>query len=395
MGARFVLSEVNLISVLQKHEVDVSNVFERVEDAIASLTDASPWRLHERLVEYGVDPVMRRAWDRRNAKRRVLRKHAKKTNQLPIDAWQQVINQAPPMQVLMLSMTCKAMHAVIRDDHQLWRKFLSRWERARMNRLFPNFIASHVKPPGFPLAGWEWGEIADKSQFNSIARKVIALQHMPCCGMCGQTRRKTDPVWALGMRVCSNCWRGNLISNLVLLGKYGIKLTEPLKKGSAPHFISQCMGKVLFFFHRGTDSSRKRFTYNAMDFETMPATEAAIVFFWEPHIRQIIDLDATYRQKKNREAAATILHALIRRNGVMQTIQKTFNRGLSNGFTQMTSGAKTAVLYNAQNLFLIQTRKQTICRRQVVFLEPLFFDYRPEIVALKHAAERACGRLDV
>ena len=47
MGARFVVSEVNLISVLQKHEVDVSLVFDRVEDAIASLTDASPWRMHK------------------------------------------------------------------------------------------------------------------------------------------------------------------------------------------------------------------------------------------------------------------------------------------------------------------------------------------------------------
>ena len=31
-------------------------------------------------------------------------------------------------------------------------------------------------------------DIADKGAFNAIARKLTVMRHVPCCGMCGQTR---------------------------------------------------------------------------------------------------------------------------------------------------------------------------------------------------------------
>ena len=76
------------------------------------------------------------------------------------------------------------------------------------------------------------------------------MEYTPCCGVCGQKRRKTDAVWVLGVRVCTNCWHGNLVSSNVLYHRYGIRLTEPLSQGGATSFIERCFDGVFFFIHK-------------------------------------------------------------------------------------------------------------------------------------------------
>ena len=49
------------------------------------------------------------------------------------------------------------------------------------------------------------------------------------------------------MRICGNCWRGNLASNRVLYTKYGITMAEPTV--DAETFIERCFGTVFFFVH--------------------------------------------------------------------------------------------------------------------------------------------------
>jgi hypothetical protein len=68
------------------------------------------------------------------------------------------------------------------------------------------------------------------------------------------------------MRVCSNCWRGNLISNYALRERYGIHLVEPLGDGDPTRFIERCFGKVFFFIQVPPAPDRKRFTYAPCDF---------------------------------------------------------------------------------------------------------------------------------
>ena len=136
-------------------------------------------------------------------------------------------------------MTCRSLRDHIKQDHGLWRRLYLQWEKsARKNYggllSIPNFTYScTTRQPrviaGQPARMWELTEVQDKPLFNAFARKAIALSHAKCCGLCGQRRRKLQPMWALNARVCSNCLRGNLISNFALHHKYGLEMCAPVQ----------------------------------------------------------------------------------------------------------------------------------------------------------------------
>ena len=248
----YVLSERNLVEVLRQHEAGAAQTFGRIEDGIASLAAGTEWRLCARLETYGIDKTMRHAWDRRNAKRRCRRGRLGEGRGLPWDAWVHVIASSSPERVLMLGMTCKALRDAIRGDHGLWCRLFVRWEYKTGGRRvisFPDFVNPMRRPQGVPREGWQSADVVDRGAFNAVARKIVALQYAPCCGLCGQTRRKTDPVWALGVRVCSNCWRGNLVSNHVLYHRYGLELVKPVDRGGDPRpFVERCLAEGVFGF---------------------------------------------------------------------------------------------------------------------------------------------------
>ena len=249
-----VLTESNIITQLTAHEAHLSPTvpcFGSMDDALASLVANTVWRLHPRLETYGIDRTLRHAWTRRHATRRSWRGRADVGKKVSWDAWQLILSQARPQCVLMLSMTCRGLRDQIRADHTLWCRLFVRWEyRAQARRTFPNFIAPHTPPPGIPRGGWTPSDVRDKGQFNASIHKLVAMEYTPCCGVCGQKRRKTDAVWVLGVRVCTNCWHGNLVSSNVLYHRYGIRLTEPLPQGGATSFIERCFDGVFFFIHK-------------------------------------------------------------------------------------------------------------------------------------------------
>ena len=116
------------------------------------------------------------------------------------------------------------------------------WTKKVGHVKIPDFRFTHDRHPHLPTAGWELREVENKPRFNAFTRKLIALTYVKRCGLCGQTRRGTDPVWALNARVCSNCWRGNLISNQTLYHRYGVRLVQPLTRGGET-FIETCFHK--------------------------------------------------------------------------------------------------------------------------------------------------------
>ena len=196
----YVISEKNLVAILRQHELDSNSQFTTVEDALASVVGSTHWKLHTRLEQYGIDSTMRRAWVRRNAKQRCRRGRIGESRNLSWDAWQLVVRQAAPLRVLMLSMTCKTLRDQIWGDHMLWRRLFIQWEM-RSTVSFDLHYGIY-RPPDVPVRGWQLLEIPDKAQFNAMARKTIALRHTPCCGMCGQVRRKTDQVFFSSICSC-------------------------------------------------------------------------------------------------------------------------------------------------------------------------------------------------
>ena len=275
---------------------------------------------------------------------------------LPWDAWLQVVIQTDGLRIILLSMTCKGLRTHIANDHMLWRRLYIAWEwQNRLSFRFAPFMCRGVRPPEAPRRGWQLGEVPDKAQFNAVARKAVTLSVVRCCGLCGQTRRKTLAVWALGKRVCVNCMRGNLVSNEALRAKYGISLTEPLVKGGAVPFMEACFGKVLFFERDAMGDPRKMCTYDPGDYDKK---HYSLMFFWAPHLRQLVDLDERYRRKKAHEAAGVLLHALILRRGVLRAMSATHTGGVRqgpsttivlDGFTRMSRGTQAAVLLNLQD----------------------------------------------
>ena len=318
-----------------------------------------------------------------------MRRGKVRTLTLSLDAWQLIARHSPPLHILLLSMTCKDLKNSIRNDHVLWKHLFTMWELRTGGIWFPDFFARKTRPTGVPPSGWQQNEITDKALFNAAVRKVITLHYSKCCGLCGQVRRHTDPVWALNMRVCENCWRGNLISNSTLHYRYGVALMAPVAKDEPIPFIQKCFGKVLFFTHDGSDTQRKHFTCQPQDFDRTYRDK--IMFFWEPHLRQIVDLDKLYHTKRQRQDAGVLLHALIRRMRVLRTIENTFKNGVTDGFANMNHSAKIAVLNNLQTKNLISTRRAYYHNRPLHF-ERLFYDNSGLLAAAKtHMGTLASG----
>lgn len=64
----------------------------------------------------------------------------------------------------------------------------------------------------------------DQLPFNKFVKKLLVMEHVPCCSQCGTQRLKTHPLWMVNKKLCMYCLSDNLISDQVLARKYGIKL---------------------------------------------------------------------------------------------------------------------------------------------------------------------------
>ena len=77
--------------------------------------------------------------------------------------------------------------------------------------------AGPANPP--PGSDWRESEVLPhkEEEFGCYVRKIMALQHIGVCGVCGTRRGHQRAVWSLGIRVCRPCWIDNVISHRTLL----------------------------------------------------------------------------------------------------------------------------------------------------------------------------------
>lgn len=141
------------------------------------------------------------------------------------------------------------------------------------------------------------------------------LQDSPCCGLCGTTRHQTKPYWTLGMRVCRQCMQANLVSCRVLYERYWVTFARIMQEGQS--FVDLIHMRVFYFRTRLTPNQRLEYSTDRLDF---PGGTRNAWFFWKPHLRKVMDMDALEREGRTKHDAASILRGYARRAIVLRTL---------------------------------------------------------------------------
>ena len=79
---------------------------------------------------------------------------------------------------------------------------------------------------------------SERPDFHRFVRKVVAMEFLAGCSMCGSRRRPVKPYWSLTMRMCIPCVRANVISNKVLLDRYGIGMMDQYQGSTLAEMVS-------------------------------------------------------------------------------------------------------------------------------------------------------------
>lgn len=155
----------------------------------------------------------------------------------------------------------------------------------------------------------------DRSKSLSVYRKITALRSVTCCGMCGTTRFQTKPYWCLGMRLCRQCLRMNLVSSSALYERYWITFGQPVD--GYPSFVDAVCSNVFYFRTVVSSGQRLEFSYDEIDF---PGGVRTIWFFWRPHLEAILNMPRLEREGREKDRASSVLRGFMRRTLVLRTL---------------------------------------------------------------------------
>ncbi len=243
------------------------------------------------------------------------------------DVWHIVLQwlKAAPYSALMLSWTCKPLRAVVVSSPHYWLDILRSSQEAYFN-MYKNrgvaILRISLRVPGIACAPvpnfkckheryttpWRvfdlnkrWPNVPlSPSSVRGLAaycRRGLMLRHAPRCGLCG-ARWRHVPVWTLRMRVCFDCFRGNFVSNVVLLRRYGLNFWEHMASiaGRVMYFSTAFMPKTV----------ARQYSWDPLDFAKGKG-DHPFVFFWRPHLEQHLNLGRREEEHRLRLVAAEIL----------------------------------------------------------------------------------------
>ena len=233
-----------------------------------------------------------------------------------------------PSTLLRLSMVCRdARDLVLRESDELWYEILRKSQVSYFSSFMSMYRAPSVvrgipmrPPPNFkdvegyamgttmihPVT-WQirratWphvgGVVTHENPFTPAELRIFArysirttgIQASHCCGVCRSTV-KLQPVWGLGMKVCNACLKDNLISGAALFYEYDLSFSA---------LADKLAGRVFCFHSTFKHGAMRQFvSYNPLDFDM--ANAQSMVFFWRPHLRRVVDLDAARRKLRDPE----------------------------------------------------------------------------------------------
>lgn len=270
-------------------------------------------------------------------------------SRVPHEIFKLIAERIAPNQAALLrfSMVCTGSRDAVLKDHQLWYRMLCDEQQAHFRSFkrsnvgpavvrsipmspYPNFkTVEGLSEGGTSATPFLWqinrlswphlvspaqtGEFtaAEMAAFAAHAVTCARLTHGSTCGVCG-SRHRHFPVWGLGMRVCSPCMKDNLVSSAVLYVEHGVNYAE---------HCDALAGRV-FYFRQSYSlvNMARNLTHNPVDFREQ--CRMYNVFFWLPHLRKVIDVDAAKLRHRDpaRRAAANRIAAAARALVVRITI---------------------------------------------------------------------------
>lgn len=173
-------------------------------------------------------------------------------------------------------------------------------------------------------------DAAEKEQRGRVLatyRRIICLQHVNRCGLCGTTRHATLPYWHLGMRVCKYCLQENLVTDAVLEERYWIRLWNTSSPGAKNQFVDQITARVWYFKEYGTARQRAEYTHDRLDFHKALGTKNRTTwFFWRPHLEGVFDMKKMREAADEKHKAAQAIRKFARRMTTLRTLNGTTDK---------------------------------------------------------------------
>ena len=207
--------------------------------------------------------------------------------QLTEELWEIIILlvSARPRILLLLPLLNRTFRDKFRDNDNLWQRIylfmICKGSRQGISasltqRIAPDIDLRIVDIPRNP-----------RRNAQQI-RRIISLRFLPTCSLCGR-RRGHRPHWQLGLRICAACSRQLFVSNEVLLQCHGLTVQDLLRLLDGGAYTLPSTRR----------SSRRIAEYSEHPVDLagcIGATSRAcrpLVFFWGPHIAQLLAANST------------------------------------------------------------------------------------------------------
>ena len=230
---------------------------------------------------------------------------------------------------VMAGMTCKEMHRALwanKANFDLIRHFMTRWDPRRimataysgsLSLMLPNYardggsLSTQLNDARMMhLVGAPNVPLALREPFLAFAKRVLHMDAMVWCGMCGMPSTRRIAFWLLGTRVCLECRSNNFASQERLQDVYGLRLDT---RFCGRMLIEYMMGRV-FVVYTSTLTREQLLMFTAHVSDIRGFTAGTKNFFvWLPQLAQIVDLEGlrTLQNRKKRAAVALDLPAKV------------------------------------------------------------------------------------
>lgn len=193
-----------------------------------------------------------------------------------------------PRFVFLMMMACKGLHQCLNDEwwHRFWKLHQAHTTVPRHHYLSES-LHGRLRP----------------AQYAHVLRLVYSLR----CQKCGaRWHHRVIPL--LKMRLCPLCLRDNLVSNRVLLFRYGLRACD----------VVDTHAHVITYFplvhYRRRERVLRDLTQDPIDTASFDdARTQELMFFWKPDLAIVYDLDDCQARQRARLGAANRLKAAMRR----------------------------------------------------------------------------------
>jgi hypothetical protein len=251
-----------------------------------------------------------------------------------------MVTSRAPLSVVKLSMVNREFRQGVAANVDVWYKLYLFWRgiprnasaQVRTSRglltLRPTYPMSlpnfQIRPPPVTLLlSLDKQPVPEHERRRIVAvyRKIVMLQCLPCCGMCGTRRHRTKPFWCLGMRICRQCVVTNMISSMALFERFWITFNTPVHGYRS--FVDAIQLSVFYFQTRLTPNQRLEFSQDKIDF---PGGMRTIWFFWRPHLDRVLNMERLEQEGKEKHAAASVVRGFARRCLILRAVTSTKDR---------------------------------------------------------------------